>query len=132
VSDAPRAGGRDRRLDAATLEVLIARLLVVGTYLAMALIVLGVAGMLADSIDPMDHGTPPPFDLSAIPADLSALRPVGFLWLGIGLVIALPIGRVIVAGIGFLAARERRLALVSLGVLVVVGISIAAALGMGS
>jgi uncharacterized membrane protein len=119
------------RLDAAAIEAVIARLLVAGTYLAMALILLGVAGMLSSSIDPMRHATPPPFDLAAIPRDVLAGRPEGFLWLGIGLVIALPVGRVIVAGIGFLGTRDRRLALVSLGVLLVVTLSVFAALGLG-
>jgi hypothetical protein len=57
---------------------------------------------------------------------------VGFLWLGILTVIALPIGRVIFAGISLLAAGERRLALVSLGVLLVVITSIVAAIGLDS
>lgn len=120
------------RLDATAIESLIARLLVAGTYLAMLLILIGVAGMLASSIDPMTHPSPPPFDLAAIPGDLAALRPEGFLWLGIGLVIALPVGRVIVAGLGFLGTRDRRLTLVSLGVLVVVTLSVIAAIGLRS
>ncbi len=119
-----------RRLDAAAIETLIARLLVVGTYLAMGLVLLGVVGMLLTGVDPLDHGSPPVFDLARIPADLFALRPEGFLWLGIGLVIALPVGRVIVAGVGFLAARDRRLALVSLAVLLVVTASIVAAISL--
>jgi uncharacterized membrane protein len=123
-----RAGSA--RLDAAAIEALIARLLVVGTYLAMGLVLLGVIGMLLTGVDPLHHGTPPPFDLAQIPADLVALRPEGFLWLGIGTVIALPIGRVIVAGVGFLATQDRRLALVSLGVLLVVTASIVAAIGL--
>ncbi len=118
-------------LDAAAIEAVIARLLVVGTYLAMAFILVGVLGMLAGSIDPMDHGTPPLFDLTRIPDDVIALRPAGFLWLGIVTVIALPIGRVVVAGVGFLATQDRRLALVSLAVLLVVTVSILAALGLG-
>ena len=43
-------------------------------------------------------------------------------------VLALPLGRVIVAGVGFLAARDVRLALVSLAVLLVVLGSIVAAI----
>ncbi len=42
----------------------------------------------------------------------------------------LPVGRVIVAGLGFLAARDGRLALVSLLVLLVVVVSVVAALGL--
>ncbi len=112
----------------ASVEVFIGRLLIAGTYLAMAFILAGVIGMLASSIDPTQHGTPQPFDLATIPGDIVALRPEGFLWLGIAIVIALPIGRVIVAGISFLRTGDRRLALVSLGVLLVVTGSIVAAL----
>ena len=43
-----------------------------------------------------------------------------------------PIGRVIVAGVGFLTAHDRRMALISLLVLLVVLASIVAAVGTGS
>ena len=46
------------------------------------------------------------------------------------LVVALPLGRVIVSGAGFFAAGDRRLALVSVLVLVVIAVSIVAALGL--
>jgi uncharacterized membrane protein len=106
------------------LEARISRLLVVGTYLAIGLVLVGVVGMLVAGIDPLAVGAPPPFDLRQIPADILALRPEGFLWLGLVAVLALPLGRVIVAGLGFLAARDTRLALVSLAVLLVVTSSI--------
>lgn len=111
------------------LEALIGRLLVAGTWTAMGLILVGAVLMLATGIDPMAAGAFPPFDASQIPAQILALEPAGFLWAGIVLVIALPIGRVIVAGIGYVAARDGRLALVSLLVLLVVLASIATAIG---
>jgi hypothetical protein len=46
------------------------------------------------------------------------------------LVVALPLGRVLVSGAGFLAAGDRRLALVSLLVLAVIAVSVLAALGL--
>ena len=113
------------------IEALVARLLVIGTYVAVALVLAGVFGMLLTGVDPMAHGARPTFDLGRVPGDLLALRPQGFLWTGIVTVMALPIGRVVVAGFGFLAARDRRLALVSLLVLLVVLASIAAALVLG-
>ncbi len=119
------------RLDPAAVESVIGRALVIGTYVAMLLILLGVLGMLVNGINPMSHVTPVAFDLSAIPEDILALRPEGFLWLGIVTVIALPIGRVVLAGISLLAAGERRLALVALGVLMVVIVSIIAAIALG-
>ena len=102
------------------IEVLVARLLQVGTYVAIGLVLIGVVGMQLAGIDPLALDAPPPFDLRAIPAQMLALDPIGFLWAGLVLVLCLPIGRVIVAGVGFLAAHDRRLALVSLAVLLVV------------
>ena len=102
------------------IEVLVARLLQVGTYVAMGLVLIGVVGMQVAGIDPLALEVPPPFDLKAIPAQMLALEPIGFLWAGLVLVLCLPIGRVVVAGVGFLAAHDRRLALVSLAVLLVV------------
>jgi len=110
------------------LESIISRLLVAGTYLAMALILAGVLLTLAAGIDPLAHETAPAFELAAIPSQIAAGDPLGFLWLGLVAVLALPLGRVVVAGVGFLAARDLRLALVSLAVLLVVVGSIVAAI----
>ena len=112
------------------LEASIARLLVAGTYVAIGLVLVGVVGMLLTGVDPLSHGAPPPFELAEIPADILALQPEGFLWLGLVAVLALPLGRVVVAGVGFLAARDTRLALVSLAVLLVVTGSIVLAIGL--
>jgi uncharacterized membrane protein len=118
------AGSRD---PGPAIETLVARLLVLGTWAAVGLVLAGVLGMLLTGVDPLDHGERPEFHLGRIPADVLALRPTGFLWAGLVTVLLLPIGRVVVSGIGFLVARDRRLALVSLAVLVVVIVSIAAA-----
>ena len=112
------------------LEAAVGRLLIVGTWLAMGLILAGVALMFATGVDPFAHGAVPPFNPAQIVPDLLALQADGFLWAGIVLVIALPIGRVVVAGFGFLAAGDRRLALVSLLVFLVVLASIIAARGL--
>ena len=126
------SAGRRPGVDAAPgIETVVARLLTVGTYLAIGLVLVGVVGMLRDGIAPLDHVAFPPFDLRQIPAETLALEPAGFLWAGIVLVMCLPIGRVIVAGIGFLRVGDRRLALVSLGVVLVVFASIVAAIGLG-
>ena len=122
--------GATRGDAALALEAAVGRILVVGTWLAMGLVVAGVALMLATGVDPLAHGDVPGFDVARIPADIIALRPEGFLWAGIVLIIALPIGRVAVAGAGFLAGGDRRLTLVSVLVLLVVLVSIAAALGL--
>jgi len=111
------------------LESRVSRLLVIGTYLAIGIVLVGVVGMLASGVDPLALATPS-FYLPQIPADIAAGKPEGFLWLGLVAVLALPLGRVIVAGLGFLAARDTRLALVSLAVLLVVTASIVAAVGL--
>jgi uncharacterized membrane protein len=71
-------------------------------------------------------------DLGSLPGDIVAFRPAAFIWAGILTVMALPIGRVIVAGAGFFAAGERRLALVSALVVLVVALSLVAASRMGA
>jgi len=128
VIAAPAGRGRNDSADA--LETAIARLLVVGTWLAMALVLAGVLLLLASGVDPLTRRDVPAFDPARIPADLVALRPGGFLWAGIALIVILPVGRVVVAGLGFLGARDGRLALVSILVLLVVIVSVAAALGL--
>ena len=124
-----------RRADdvpADALEAIIGRLLVIGTWLAMLLVLAGVALMLLDGVDPLAHGAMPSFSAVQVWADLAALRPQGLLWAGIVLVLVLPVGRVTVAGLGFVAARDGRLALVSLLVLLVVLTSVVAAVGLGA
>jgi uncharacterized membrane protein len=112
------------------MEAAVARLLVVGTWLAMGLVLVGVILMLATGVDPLDHGAVPPFQLTAIPGEILALEPQGFLWAGIVLIIALPIGRVVVSGLGFLAARDLRMAGISLAVLVVVLVSVVSSIAI--
>lgn len=119
---------RDANEAAARLEVRIGRLMVWGVYTAMALIVIGLALGFAQGIDPLAHGRVPAFDLPAVLGSVGRLQPEGFLWAGIVLIIAIPIGRVIVSGIGFLASGERRFAFISLLVLLVVLASVLAAL----
>jgi uncharacterized membrane protein len=123
--------GRSRSEETAyAMEAVVGRLLVVGTWLAMALVFAGVVLMLASGIDPLAHRAIPAFRPSEVPAQLVALRPEGFLSTGIVLVVALPIGRVIVSGLGFLAARDLRMAAISLAVLVVVLISVVSSIAL--
>jgi len=117
------------RETAARIESLAARLLTWGTRAVVALIAAGVAGMLAAGTDPIAAPSPV-FSPGAALGDLLALRPSGFLWAGLVALIALPIGRVVVSGAGFMAAGDRRLALVSALVVVVIGASVLAALGL--
>ena len=113
---------------AARIESGIARLLTWGTRVALGLVFLGVAGMVLTGVDPMAPGALPAYSAARIPGDMLALRPAGFLWAGLTVLVALPLGRVLVSGAGFLAAGDRRLALVSLLVITVIAVSVVAAL----
>jgi uncharacterized membrane protein len=115
TTPATRRTGRD-------LERAIARLLTAGTYLSIGLMAIGVLLMLIDGISPLE--VPPPFDPSTIPADIVALRPVGFLWLGLVVIIATPLVRVAASGIGFAGGGERRMALVAVAILVVIAVGV--------
>ena len=123
----PQTGGADT---AHRLETAIARLLTIGTRVAVILVLIGVVLMLAKGIDPLTAAFGA-FSVTAIPGDVLALRPEGFLWTGLLVVMAMPVGRVVVSGIGFFAAGDRRLALVSLLVVLVLTASVVAAQGLG-
>ncbi len=135
MSAGPRRVDQGRpssRQVADAIETLVARILVAGTYLAVGLILVGVLGMLAQGIDPLALDTAPAFDPAAIPSDVASLRPAGFIWAGIVVVMTLPIGRVVVAGAGFFASGERRLALISALVVLVVALSLVVASQVGA
>ncbi len=110
------------------LERSIARLLTVGTYASIVLLAIGFVLMLAAGISPLDGA--PPFDAAAIPADILALQPVGFLWLGLIVVVATPAARVAASLVGYLRQGERRMALVAVAILVVIGLSVLLASGL--
>jgi len=114
----PSATGRSGR----DLERSVARLLTGGTYLSIGLMAVGVVLMLVDGVSPL--AVAPPFDPSTIPADILALRPVGFLWLGLLVILATPLARVAASGIGFAAAGERRMALVAVAILAVIAVGV--------
>ena len=107
------------------LERTIGRLLIGLTYVATALLVVGVLLMLVSGISPLSGG--PRLDLASLPVDLATLTPAGFLWLGLLAVIAAPITRVVAATVAFARAGERGLVGVALGILVVLGIAIGSA-----
>jgi uncharacterized membrane protein len=81
--------------------------------------------MVMHGISPLDPA--PAFDLRSIPIQIAALDPLGFLWLGLVVVIATPSARVAVALLGYARAGDRRMALVAVAVLVVIGLSVALA-----
>ncbi|HEY7132368.1 MAG TPA: DUF1634 domain-containing protein [Candidatus Limnocylindrales bacterium] len=110
------------------LERSIARLLTIGTYLSIALLAIGFVLMLATGVSPL-AGTPA-FDPASIPADLLALRPLGYLWLGLIVIVATPSARVVASLIGYARSGERRMVYVSIAILVVIGLSVTLATGL--
>jgi len=111
------------------LEHTIARLLTWGTYLGVALLAIGVLGMLAVGISPLEPAWPP-FDLGAIPGELLALRPIGFLWAGLLVVIATPPARVAAALFGYARSGQHTMAAISAAILVVIGAAVVLGAGL--
>ncbi len=112
-----------RRAAGLDLDRAIARLLTSGTYLSVALLVAGVALMAATGRSPLE-GTAPSLDLGQMAADVLALRPLGFLWLGLLAAIATPLARVAVSLVGYVRGGETRMALTAAAILVVVAAAV--------
>jgi uncharacterized membrane protein len=107
----------------------IGRLLIAVTYVAVALLSVGVVLLLAAGISPLAGG--PPLDIAHLRGDLGALAPAAFLWLGILAVIATPLSRVIAAAIGFARQGDRWMVGVAVAILAVIAVGIASALATG-
>jgi uncharacterized membrane protein len=63
---------------------------------------------------------------------LTSLQPAGFLWLGLLIVIAAPIARVVLAAIAYARDRDRTMVLISIAILVVLAIAVALAVSGGT
>ena len=106
----------------ASLEVALAHVLQLGTYVSVALIAVGAVLLLARGGSPIQGG--PALDLATLPADILRLRPAGFLWLGILGVLATPGLRVTRALMGFARRGEQRMVVVSVLVLTVIAVGV--------
>lgn len=115
---------RERR--ARAYESVIGRMIIVITYVAVALLALGVILMVGAGISPLDGG--PRLDPGAIVADVSRLDPAGFLWLGLIAVVATPVARVVAAAIAAARLGDRGLLGVALAILVVIGLGLVSGL----
>jgi uncharacterized membrane protein len=107
----------------------IGRLLIAVTYIAVVLLSIGVVVLLANGISPLAGG--PQLDLAQLGADLLALDPAAFLWLGILAVISTPLSRVVAAAIGFARLGDRLMVAVAIGILAVISLGVATTLGAG-
>lgn len=107
-------------------EATIGRLLIRMTYVSVVFLVIGVGLMAASGIGPLDGG--PSLDPASLVADLIALRPAAFLWLGLGIVIATPITRVAATGIAYARQGQWSMVLVSGAILLVIAIGVLGAL----
>jgi uncharacterized membrane protein len=107
-------------------EAAIGRLLIRMTYVSVIFLVVGVGLMAASGIGPLDGG--PGLDPGALVADLMALEPAAFLWLGLGIVIATPIVRVAATGIAYARQGQWTMVFVSVAILIVIAIGVAVAL----
>jgi len=106
----------------------IGRLLIVVTYIAVVLLTVGVALLVAAGISPLSGG--PQLDLDRLAADLAALSPAAFLWLGLLAVIATPVSRVIAAAVGFARLGDRWMVAVAVAILVVIALGVLSALAV--
>ena len=107
------------------LERTIARLLTIGTYIAIALLAVGLLLLLASGVGPLSGG--PAFDPGRLVADLGGLRADAFIWLGLLVVVATPSARVVASLIGYGRRGERAMVLVSSLILIVIAASVALA-----
>jgi uncharacterized membrane protein len=101
-----------------TAEVNLGRFLIGLTYVAVLLLVLGVAILLASGLSPLSGG--PDLELTRFIDDLRAVDAAGLLWLGLLAVIATPLGRVLLAGIVFARQRDWHMVGVAVAILVIV------------
>jgi uncharacterized membrane protein len=102
------------------------KLLIGLTYVAVGALSVGVVGLAVAGISPLADG--PAFDVGTLLDRLASLDPAGLLWLGLIVVIATPVGRVIVAGVAFAAEADWWMVGVSVAILTIIALGIATAL----
>lgn len=110
------------------LDAMIARVLMGGTYVSLALVAAGVVAMMGAGVSPLDAA--PPFGSGGLVAALVALRPEGILGLGLIAIVLTPSLRVAASLFGYLGAGERAMAGVSLAILAVIAASVVLAIGL--
>ena len=111
------------------LEPALARVLQAGTYLSIGLVAVGFVLLIAGGGSPLGGG--PPLSLSRLRAEVVALRPEGFLWLGILGIVLTPALRVVTAMLGFWRRGERAMAGIAILILAVVAAGVVSGLLAG-
>jgi uncharacterized membrane protein len=106
------------------LEGTLARVLQAGTTISIGLVMIGTVLLIGGGTSPLAAG--PKLTLDRLVGDVLALRPEGFLWLGILGTIATPLLRVGGALVGFWRRSERRMVVVALLIFSVVAAGVAA------
>ena len=109
----------------------VGQLLRVGTLTVVALVAVGTVLVLAAGRRPLQERGPA-FDPARTVGDVLALRPEGFLWLGLLLTVALPATRVALAVLGYARERDIPAAAVGLAILTVLAVSVVLAVAVGS
>lgn len=105
------------------LERTVGRLLSLGTYASVAILAVGVGLMLVAGRSPLDPSYPA-LDPARFLPDLLRGEPSAVLWLGLLAVMATPTARVVASLVGYVEAREWRMVVVSVAVLVAIATSI--------
>jgi uncharacterized membrane protein len=111
------------------LDLAIARLLSIGTYVGIVLLAVGFGLMLLAARSPLEAQVA--FDPGRLAGDLAAGRPEGALWLGLLVLIATPSARVAASLIGYRRAGERGMVAVSLAILIVVAVGVVVGVALG-
>ena len=111
-----------------SLDRAIARVLRWGIGASVALLGVGVLLMVVSGVDPLGP-PPPPFDPTGLLRAALARDPLPFLWLGLILAIATPSMRVVASLVGYARTGQRRMVVVSVGILVVIALSVVVAGG---
>lgn len=114
----------------ADIERRIGRLLIAMTDIAVTALAVGVLLLAVHGVDPLSGG--PNLQPDRLLAQLDALDPAGFLWLGLVIVLAAPVARVIAAGIAYAVRREWRMLAISIAILVIIVTGIATAVATGA
>jgi len=127
VGASPSAGQSASSL---ALDVAVGRLLRTGTVTAVVILAIGVVLMAVKGVSPTAKPFPA-FDLTRIPSDILALRPEGFLWLGLIAVMLTPISRVTASLFGYVRNADRTMVLISIAILTVIAVSVLLSVAAG-